>query len=257
MTSLDEQLQLKIKLENRFKPEIKRVFNMILQDFRSSYALRGLPPRAQRYTPAWQMTLENHYRRTQKAFKNVVKNQKKQKEDEDKKELLALALLTWREQNVGKHAEWLTHTTQLNMTEAIRLAREQFVQEGVIPTDRDIALAATVILRRKFNGRISSIAMSETQVSSESTKFIGAEIESDLTPKILGGGLVATATIKTWRTVGDSKVRKIHRAAEGQMQQLTQPYIIDNEFLMYPGDSSMGASAGNTANCRCMSDFSF
>ena len=257
MVSLNDQLQLKIKLENRFKPEIKRVFNMVLQDFRSSYALRGLPPRAQRYSPAWQMVIENHYRRTQKAFKNVVKNQKKQKEDRDKKELLAFALLTWREQNVGKHAEWLTYTTQLNMTEAIRLAREQFAQEGVIPTDRDIALAATAILRRKFEARISSIAMSETQVASESTKFIGAEIESDLTPKILGGGLVATLTSKMWRTMGDSKVRKIHTAAEEQIRQLTQPYIVDNEFLMYPGDSSMGASAGNTANCRCISEYFF
>lgn len=258
--NLERQLQLKIKLENRFKPEIRKVFATILQDFRSSVAIKGVPPQSRRYSPAWNTIIDNHYRRAQKAFTGVATGEKKQRSEEDKdnkKELLALALLTWRDQNVPKHAEWLTTTTQFNMAEAIRLAREEFAADGKTPTNKELALAAVAILRKKFSSRLGSIAMSETQVASESTKFTDAEVESDLLPKILGGGLVVTTTIKTWMTMGDSKVRKIHAAINGQIQQLTQPYIVNNEFLMYPGDSSMGASADNTANCRCFSEFSF
>lgn len=254
-TSISEQLRMKLALERRFKPEIKKVFAAILKDFRSSIAVTGMPPQARRYLPAWSTILDGHYRRTQKLFTGAALSSQKQKEEESDAEILALALLAWRDQNVSKHAELLTSTTQTNMSEALQMAGEQFAQEGEIPSKRELAAAAVVILRRKFKGRVNSIAMSETQAAAESTKFTEVEIASDLTPRVLGGGLVITTTIKVWRTVGDSKVRPIHMAVNGQRRQLTEPYVVNNQFLMYPGDSSLGASADNVANCRCISQY--
>lgn len=64
--------------------------------------------------------------------------------------------------------------------------------------------------------------------------------------------LRAKAFTKTWRSVGDSKTRPAHRAADGQTVPYDRPFIVDGEQLMFPGDSSLGAKIGNTINCRCV-----
>ena len=256
MASVAQQLQAKLTLEKIFRPEVVRVFSAILNDFRVTVTATGQPVESFMFNSNWLATLDKHYKRVQKTFKGVGV-QKKQTEDEEKEELLALALLTWRQQNSVTHANLLTHTTRLNMNEALNDAREQLHSEGnVFPSNRELALVATAILRKKFSARVSSIIMSETQTSAESTKFIEVEVESGELPRILGGGAVVSTTKKVWRTVGDSKVRPIHRTANGQSRLLHVPFVVNGEFLMFPGDSSIGASAGNVINCRCVAQYS-
>lgn len=63
---------------------------------------------------------------------------------------------------------------------------------------------------------------------------------------------------KTWLTSRDARVRRPqpgnpfdHASADGQTVAIDQPFIVSGERLMFPGDRSMGASAGNIINCRC------
>jgi len=70
--------------------------------------------------------------------------------------------------------------------------------------------------------------------------------------------LDAGYTKKKWLTSRDARVRRPtpsnpfdHRSAEGQTVPVDQPFIVSGEQLMYPGDSSRGASIGSLANCRC------
>jgi|GEM_PF-5489294 len=63
---------------------------------------------------------------------------------------------------------------------------------------------------------------------------------------------------KQWLTSRDARVRRPqgqspfdHVAAEGQKVPIDKPFIVSGEPLMYPGDRSRGASAGNIVNCRC------
>ena len=35
---------------------------------------------------------------------------------------------------------------------------------------------------------------------------------------------------------------------------LNQPFVVGGQQLMYPTDTSLGASAGNIVNCRCSLD---
>lgn len=44
-----------------------------------------------------------------------------------------------------------------------------------------------------------------------------------------------------------------HLRPDGQITAQDQPFQVSGELLRYPGDSSLGASAGNTINCRCSS----
>lgn len=63
---------------------------------------------------------------------------------------------------------------------------------------------------------------------------------------------------KRWLTSRDARVRRPtpsspfdHHAAEGQTVPVDQPFIVSGEALMFPGDSSRGASIGSLINCRC------
>ncbi|HEX7040831.1 MAG TPA: hypothetical protein VF202_11980 [Trueperaceae bacterium] len=65
-------------------------------------------------------------------------------------------------------------------------------------------------------------------------------------------------TKKRWLTSRDARVRRPtpgspydHASADGQTVPVDQPFIVSGEPLMYPGDRSRGASAGNLINCRC------
>lgn len=56
---------------------------------------------------------------------------------------------------------------------------------------------------------------------------------------------------KRWVATKDMRTRYNHAAADGQTVDYDKPYIVGGEKLMFPGDGSMGASAGNLYNCRC------
>ena len=56
---------------------------------------------------------------------------------------------------------------------------------------------------------------------------------------------------KRWVATKDLRTRYNHAAADGQIVDYDKPYIVGGEKLMFPGDGSMGASAGNLYNCRC------
>jgi len=56
---------------------------------------------------------------------------------------------------------------------------------------------------------------------------------------------------KMWVSAIDDRTRESHRAADGQTVPLNQPFIVQGEQLMYPGD--FAGSASNVIHCRCTS----
>jgi uncharacterized protein with gpF-like domain len=54
---------------------------------------------------------------------------------------------------------------------------------------------------------------------------------------------------KEWVSSDDERTRIAHAEANGQVVDVDQPFIVDDEMLMHPGDQA--GSAGNTINCRC------
>lgn len=86
--------------------------------------------------------------------------------------------------------------------------------------------------------RARRIARTETISSTNS-----ATVEGWRQSNVIGG--------KQWACAFTENSRKAHKKANGQIVGLDEPFIVDGEKLMHPGDSSMGASAGNVINCRC------
>jgi HK97 family phage portal protein len=92
--------------------------------------------------------------------------------------------------------------------------------------------------------RATVIARTETIQAANAGNHYGAvESELDLTKK--------------WLTVRDGKERDWHGEVDGQERDFEEPYDVPNgegqvEQLMFPLDSSLGASGSNIIQCRCV-----
>ena len=72
----------------------------------------------------------------------------------------------------------------------------------------------------------------------------------------LGSVAAANATglplKKEWIATADERVRDAHADADGQVVEGTDgAFSIDGEELLFPGDTSLGATGANIFNCRC------
>jgi hypothetical protein len=257
--NLNDQLALKLKLEEIFQREVRSLFNFITRQYRVGIST-GNPVRAQKYAADWSAALEKQYRRTQRAFTGIVSTDEKAAEDDE----LIAALMAWSLNSAQTVTKEIIDTTQNNMDTAMIQARQALSDDGNFqPSQREVAVAAAVILNRKFRGRTSTIVLNETQKAAESTKLIGAYSEADLDPmaavtreRVVATGAALLAK-KEWIDVGDKDVRRGHHASEVARVQIWEPFTVNGERLMYPGDPSLGASAGNTINCRCSSLYTF
>lgn len=63
---------------------------------------------------------------------------------------------------------------------------------------------------------------------------------------------------KEWISTPDERTRGQdpgdlfnHVEPDGQIRALDEPFLVSGQLMMFPGDDSLGASAGNLINCRC------
>jgi hypothetical protein len=103
-----------------------------------------------------------------------------------------------------------------------------------------------VILQSKFRdiNRVRGIRIARTEVVKASN--FGA----------LEGALQSGVPfVKEWNSVLDSRVRGLHGAADGKQAKQDEAFRIGSDRLLHPADTSLGASAKNVINCRCVIDF--
>lgn len=68
--------------------------------------------------------------------------------------------------------------------------------------------------------------------------------------------LASGKTKKTWFSVKDNNVRDTHVLVDGETKPISEPFIVGGSKLMYPKDTSLGASLTEIINCRCSVQYS-
>ena len=61
--------------------------------------------------------------------------------------------------------------------------------------------------------------------------------------------------MKRWLTMGDKRVRATHKEVGGTSKPIGEPFYVGGSLLQYPRDFSLGASAEQTAGCRCSIEY--
>jgi hypothetical protein len=260
-------LTLKLALEKTFSRELASYFNEIRKDVVSFYTATGLLINADIYQSKTETLLERHYKRVIRNFinegkysyrkslesKGIEYKQEQEEEDEKIKATSVLIALAFVESIIQRRASQLIETTNDNIKETAAKAPKKAKEAGTkVRDEMDKGLG------RAFKGRQAMIALTETQFMSERSKNIEAAVISrngNVDPSSINDGVVTgnPDVKKEWAAILDDRTRGGHAMADGQTQNMNDPYIVNGEYLMYPSDTSMGASLGNIINCRCSS----
>lgn len=244
--NIRRQVKLKMKLERTFKREISKVFNFMLMDFKLS-VFKNTLFNVYDYQGLWRDLLKKHYSRVQRNFVNLDGKKIIDSIDEQN---IKLALDTWADEMSDKVSSEITRTSLDDVRIAMIQAQENSEERL---TQMELALAAAILLKRRFNGRKNTIATTETNGTAENAKLTEKKVKGTIITERIRDKKVP---IKTWHNVGDKRVREAHIRAEGQTMLLDTPFSVGGELMMYPSDRSMGASIGNIINCRCTLSYS-
>jgi hypothetical protein len=145
---------------------------------------------------------------------------------------LVQAAVEWIRANGVREAALISNVSRKKIAEQIRI--------GVSKNESAEQIAQRIRKHYKSirQGRAATIARTEVHAAANYGSLSGAK-EADQSLE------------KIWVDTPDGRTRDAHVGAGGQKRRLNEPFTVDGEKLMHPGDSSMGASAENLVNCRC------
>lgn len=62
-------------------------------------------------------------------------------------------------------------------------------------------------------------------------------------------------TEKQWKTMKDFRVRKTHREVDDVVIPISEPFVVGDSLMLFPRDTSLGASMEQIAGCRCIASY--
>ncbi len=257
----ETDLRKKIKLERVLHRRLRALDQEVARTFTQVLARTGsiIDMESRALEPLTSM-LRSHYHDTAGKFDSLIRT--KLPTDVAITALeeaeISTALSTHFNVKAEEQAKLILRTHQKNAIRSVEIAQaEAALVEGVV-TREELARTAGRILDRKFIGREQGISVLETLHPAEAAKLTEAEVLSGSTGLTVRGETPDATTSKIWTTQGDHRVRGAdsaddfdHINADEQRVQLSEAFEVSGERLPSPGDTSLGASIGNVARCRC------
>lgn len=234
----------KLILERLLLAQLQDLNRDIVQQYRRDM-LRGEITRAEDFRPELEEILGSHYEIVADKFEGKI--EKELPEDLGltigEQVILTTALANFFARRAIQQSRIITETTQRNMRTVTQIVSSE--------TEDQIERAVTgsALLSRTFPSREIGTASLETQAAAETTK--GAEFDVLAGKRPLSLERTDKPLNKEWVTVGDERVRSSHVAADSQVRLVNEPFNVGGEQLRWPGDTSLGATAGTVINCRC------
>lgn len=254
-TRAASDLRAKLVLERSFAKKLRALNRRMARDFKDQYSNSGSIVMAKTYEDEFEILLLEHYGVTSKKFSNRVSLPSDIAITDEERAEIDQALALFSMVRATEQAAVITATNQKDFIAALEVGIQSAQEEEGGFTREAAATFAAIALARKLRGRESAIAVTETQIPAEAAKMTETEVLVKVAPSVTGSDNNKADVKKEWFTVGDEKVRLAHMSADGQTRNMREPFIVGGEQLRFPSDSGLGASAGNTINCRCTAVF--
>ena len=267
-------LAQKIALEAAMATALRSLFAQIGTDLEAFFTRTGQTPDAAVYSPELQGILQRQFRRTGRTFSGQIIEFLRTSDEDDPTRIILTQLAdengmtfdelvddmeqetilrqqAFQQENIPISVDQITDTTQRDLDSAIILGTLLLAERGVTnPTRTQVAKAAKSEFKRITRSRPETISTTETQKAAEGTK----QIDNDVFFANRNRGFAAPLQQReVWVTRGDEKVRPAHVEADNTEKTPAGFFIVGGERLRFPGDTELGASPGNTINCRCAS----
>jgi len=125
------------------------------------------------------------------------------------------------------------------------------IRDGKQLSQADVDRIASRYSDRLLKHRADTIARTESITALRAGRREGIE------QGIEAGAINPDAVKRRWDATLDSRTREDHRAAHDQeVDGMNTPFVLsDGSRLLYPGDTSLGASASQTIQCRCYDEY--
>ena len=248
----------KLRFERMLADEIRAFNRRMVRGTVGEYGRTGRAFDASSVQPELAEILLNHYDRVGEPFSEQITEILPSDIEATDAETAAIAaaLALFFTARAPEQAEIITGTNQRNIDDSITAAISVSQEEaaaGRPQTRFDIAALTGAVLSRKLTGRVTGIASLETQAPAETAKATEAQVLTGQPPSVTGGTPRQANVTKEWFTQGDERVREAHVLADSQEKDLNIPFDVGGELLRFPGDTGLGATAGNVINCRCSS----
>jgi uncharacterized protein with gpF-like domain len=207
-----------------------------------AYAKRGelaIPMAMEDHSQGMTAALSQHYRYIAGHFGNRLMNEAKGYAGPDVikaslSDLLNMSISEFLWQWTATKVTWISSTTETQIRSIIRSGLDNGLSvQSIADRIRELAAPFSAL-------RAHVIARTETHTAAS----FGSQQAAELTGLQMRREWVATMDSRT-RDTSDAN----HRAADGQIRGMKEPFIVSGERLMYPGDPA--GSASNTIMCRC------
>jgi len=253
---------LKLIFERDFRMRIAAFNEKLIRAFTKSVARFESVPDFSQFQQELERILDRHYRKVGVAFTEKINNMVAEELGEKKltlaietKQRIPVIIASHFKVRALSESTKITATTQAQADIALREAQRLATDPSVLAIEQvNVASQSSAVFRRRLNGRISGIVRLNTNEPAEAAKLTQIQILRGEEPTLAGGS--GTDGTKSWANQGDSLVRlppdsKFNHIAAEQTIALDMPFNVSGQQLRYPGDISLGASAGNVINCRC------
>lgn len=135
-----------------------------------------------------------------------------------------------------------------------RKLRDTAYDRFVVPGTRLTIEQANTIARAYSARLLQSYANQLAQTYAQQAYNAG---RNHAIQQLLDNGTITQDQVqKKWRTMRDERVRHSHATMNNQRVGFTDPFVSGlGGLLMYPGDTSLGASDADILGCRCSTDY--